>query len=75
MNSDAILGMLTLGTYFTMLVIEAIWPAREFPTIRRWRLVGFGFFAVIMALGVVTPFSCRWSGFYAIVSSTARASA
>ena len=38
-----------------MLAIEAIWPAREFPKIRWWRLVGFGFLAVIIGLGVVTP--------------------
>lgn len=55
MNADAILGMLTFGTYFTMLAVEAIWPARVFPPVRRWRLVGFAFLAVIMSLGIVTP--------------------
>lgn len=55
MNADAILGMLTFATYFVMLTVEAIWPAREFPKVRRWRLVGFATLAVIMSLGVVTP--------------------
>jgi len=55
MKPEDILGLLTPVTYFTMLAIEAIWPAREFPKIRWWRLVGFGFLAVIIGLGVVTP--------------------
>jgi sterol desaturase/sphingolipid hydroxylase (fatty acid hydroxylase superfamily) len=55
MNSEAILGMLTPATYFTMLAIEAVWPARVFPKVRWWRLVGFGFLALIIGLGVVTP--------------------
>jgi sterol desaturase/sphingolipid hydroxylase (fatty acid hydroxylase superfamily) len=55
MNADAILGMLTLGTYITMIAVEAIWPAREFPKVRLWRLVGVGFLVAIMGLGVVTP--------------------
>ena len=55
MNAEAILGLLTPVTYFTMLAIEAIWPAREFPKIRWWRLVGFGFLAAIVGLGAVIP--------------------
>jgi sterol desaturase/sphingolipid hydroxylase (fatty acid hydroxylase superfamily) len=55
MNAADILGMLIPVTYFTMLAIEAIWPAREFPKIRFWRLAGLGFLAVIIGLGVVTP--------------------
>ena len=55
MNADAILGMLTLGTYILMAIIEAVWPAREFPKIRFWRIVGVAFLVVIMALGVVMP--------------------
>src|SRR3954471_18611139 len=55
MNADAILGMLTLGTYVSMLAIEAIWPARAFPKIRLWRLVGVAFLVLIMTLGIVMP--------------------
>lgn len=55
MDADAILGLMTPVTYFVMLAIEAISPAREFPPIRRWRLVGFGFVAMLMTLGIVTP--------------------
>jgi sterol desaturase/sphingolipid hydroxylase (fatty acid hydroxylase superfamily) len=55
MNADAILGILTLSTYFGMLGAEAIWPARQFPKIRFWRLAGLGFLAVLLAFGVMTP--------------------
>lgn len=55
MTADAILGMLTPATYFSMLAVEAIWPARDFPKIRRWRLVGFAFLVMIMTLGIITP--------------------
>jgi sterol desaturase/sphingolipid hydroxylase (fatty acid hydroxylase superfamily) len=55
MSADAILGMLTPLTYFTMLAIEAVWPAREFPKIRLWRLIGIGFVVLIMGFGIVTP--------------------
>jgi sterol desaturase/sphingolipid hydroxylase (fatty acid hydroxylase superfamily) len=55
MNADTILGMLTLGTYLTWMAIEAVWPAREFPKVRWWRLVGVGFLAMIIAFGIVTP--------------------
>src|SRR5258705_303639 len=55
MNADAILGMLTLGTYATMFAIEGLWPARTFPKIRLWKLVGVAFFVLIIALGIVMP--------------------
>src|SRR5258706_15195230 len=55
MNADAILGMLTLGSYVTMLAVEGLWPARTFPKIRLWRLVGVAFLVLIMALGIGMP--------------------
>ena len=55
MNADAILGMLTLGTYVSMFAIESLWPARAFPKIRLWRLVGVAFLVLIMAFGIVMP--------------------
>ena len=55
MNADAILGILTLTTYFGMLAAEAIWPAREFPPVRFWRLAGLGFLALLLAFGVTMP--------------------
>ena len=54
MNAEAILGMLTPATYFILLGIEAIWPARQFP-IRFWRLTGIAFVAVLMTIGIMTP--------------------
>lgn len=55
MNADAILGILTLSTYFGLLAAEAVWPARAFPAVPRWRWVGLAFLAVLMAFGVATP--------------------
>jgi sterol desaturase/sphingolipid hydroxylase (fatty acid hydroxylase superfamily) len=55
MDQDAILGILTLTTYFAMLAAEAIWPARAFPRIRGWRLAGIGFLGVLVAFGAMIP--------------------
>jgi sterol desaturase/sphingolipid hydroxylase (fatty acid hydroxylase superfamily) len=54
-KAEDILGLLTPVTYFMFLGAEAIWPARAFPAIRRWRLVGLGFLAAIMTIGILTP--------------------
>lgn len=55
MKAEDILGLLTPVTYFLFLGAEAIWPAREFPAIRRWRLIGVGFLLLIMTIGILTP--------------------
>jgi sterol desaturase/sphingolipid hydroxylase (fatty acid hydroxylase superfamily) len=55
MDQDAILGILTLTTYFGMLGAEAIWPARVFPKIRGWRFAGIGFLGLLLVVGVMTP--------------------
>jgi len=55
MPADAILGMLTLGTYVTMMAVEALWPARQFPKLRFWRLAGVGFLVMVISIGVMMP--------------------
>jgi len=72
MNADAILGILTLTTYFGMLGTEAIWPARAFPKIRFWRLAGVGFLIVLMAFGVMTPMllPVEWLAQHRLVDGT-----
>lgn len=72
MNADAILGILTLTTYFGMLAAEALWPAREFPQVRYWRLLGLAFLAVLMAFGVTMPLllPVEWLAAHRLLDST-----
>src|SRR5690348_8787466 len=55
MNANAILGLLIPVTYFLMLVMEAIWPARRFPEVKLWRATGVGFLLLGFAASVVVP--------------------
>lgn len=55
MKADEILMLLTPVTYFAMLGIEALFPARKFPKVKRWRLVGVLSFVMFATIGVITP--------------------
>jgi sterol desaturase/sphingolipid hydroxylase (fatty acid hydroxylase superfamily) len=55
MTAIDILGLLTPVTFFAMLAIEAIWPARQYPTIKGWRFVGIGFLVVMATIGTLAP--------------------
>lgn len=55
MELEDILGVLIPVTYLVMLAIEAAWPARAFPPVRRWRLVGLGAMVLLMILNVTLP--------------------
>jgi sterol desaturase/sphingolipid hydroxylase (fatty acid hydroxylase superfamily) len=55
MEAVEIVGMMVPLTFFTMLVIEARWPARIFPPRRGWRWLGVGFLLLIGAVGTVVP--------------------
>jgi sterol desaturase/sphingolipid hydroxylase (fatty acid hydroxylase superfamily) len=55
MKIEDILGLAVPATYLFMYVTEKIWPARRFPKIGWWGLVGIGFMLVMMATGVVFP--------------------
>ena len=52
--ADAV-GLLVPLMFFTMLAVEARWPARRFPPQRGWRWVGVGFLALIATVGAVVP--------------------
>ena len=56
MSAREFIGLLTPATYFGLLALEALRPARAFPKIRAWRLVGLGFVGVAATLGAVVPF-------------------
>src|SRR3954452_9058758 len=48
-------GLLVPVTYVVMLVIEALFPARQFPPISWWRLKGFVFLIAQGLLATLTP--------------------
>ena len=55
MKIEDILGLAVPATYLFMYVTEKIWPARQFPKIGWWGLVGVGFMLAMMTVGVVLP--------------------
>ena len=44
-----------VGTFAALLIADALWPARDFPRIRLWRLGGLLMTAVSLAVATVTP--------------------
>ncbi len=55
METVELVGLLIPTLYFTMLAIEARWPARSFPPRRGWRWIGIGFLLLIATVGSVVP--------------------
>ncbi len=55
MKLEDLLGILVPATFFSMMLLEALFPARKFPARRLWRLVGVGFFLVMGAIATFTP--------------------
>jgi sterol desaturase/sphingolipid hydroxylase (fatty acid hydroxylase superfamily) len=42
-------------TYFLFLIVETLWPAREFPPRKGWQWLGVAFLVLISTVGVVVP--------------------
>ena len=55
MKAEDILALMVPATYLVMLGIEALFPAREFPKVRFWRLLGVLCLVLLMTLGTITP--------------------
>lgn len=55
MGAADILGLLVPVSFFGMLAAEAIWPARTYPRVKAWRLVGVGFLLLGFAIGTAVP--------------------
>ena len=55
MNAEHILLLMVPATYVTMLAIETLFPARRFPKLRWWRLLGTIASTMVLAVGIVTP--------------------
>jgi sterol desaturase/sphingolipid hydroxylase (fatty acid hydroxylase superfamily) len=55
MTLEALLGPAVPATYLLLLILEALRPARVWPAIRGWRLVGGGFFLAMGGIVTVGP--------------------
>ncbi len=55
MEATDLFGVLIPVTYLLMFILERIWPARSFPPIRFWSLIGFGFLMLMATLATVIP--------------------
>ncbi len=55
MNAVDILGLLVPVTYFVFLLVERLWPARDFPPRKGWQWIGIAFLVVISTISVVVP--------------------
>lgn len=55
MNAIDIFGLLIPVTFVVLFALERIWPARQFPPIRFWGLLGFGFLVQIALLANLLP--------------------
>ena len=51
---DAV-GLLVPATFFVMLAVERLWPARSFPERRGWTGLGIGFLLLIGVVSTVVP--------------------
>jgi sterol desaturase/sphingolipid hydroxylase (fatty acid hydroxylase superfamily) len=55
MNAVDILGWLVPVTYFVFLLVEMLWPARDFPPRKGWQWIGIAFLVAISTISVVVP--------------------
>jgi sterol desaturase/sphingolipid hydroxylase (fatty acid hydroxylase superfamily) len=55
MKPEDILALMVPGTYLLMLAIEARFPARQFPKVRWWRVIGMFCLVGALAVGTIVP--------------------
>lgn len=55
MSAIDLIGLMVPVTYFVMLGIESLWPARRFPPRKGWRWTGVGFLVLVGTIGTVVP--------------------
>jgi sterol desaturase/sphingolipid hydroxylase (fatty acid hydroxylase superfamily) len=55
MNATDILGLMVPATYFVLLAIERLWPARDFPPRESWQWIGIAFLLIQGSLATLTP--------------------
>jgi sterol desaturase/sphingolipid hydroxylase (fatty acid hydroxylase superfamily) len=71
-KAEDVLGMMVPATYIFMAIVEKIFPARKFPKVPWWNLLGIGFLLVIGALGAVAPvlLPVEWLAKHRLVDGT-----
>lgn len=55
MDAIDILGLLVPLTYLVMLASESIWPARQFPEVRGWKILGIAFLIAMALVSTIVP--------------------
>jgi sterol desaturase/sphingolipid hydroxylase (fatty acid hydroxylase superfamily) len=55
MKLEDLLGITIFGSYGLMMLLEALFPAREYPARRFWRLRGFLFLLMMAVVATFTP--------------------
>ena len=72
MKLEEILTLAVPGTYAVMYGVETLFPAREFPKIAWWSLVGAGFIALMMSISVIAPLllPVEWLAAHRLVDGT-----
>jgi sterol desaturase/sphingolipid hydroxylase (fatty acid hydroxylase superfamily) len=55
MKTEDIIGLAIVTTWLGMLGLEALFPARPFPRVRGWRIVGALYLLVYLTVGTVVP--------------------
>jgi sterol desaturase/sphingolipid hydroxylase (fatty acid hydroxylase superfamily) len=73
MKLDVILTLAVPATYAVMYGVEMRFPAREFPRIAWWWLVGAGFMALVLSISVIVPLllPLEWLAAHRLVDGTA----
>jgi len=61
-------------TYFTFLLTEKLWPARQFPPRRGWQWIGLGFLVLVMTISTVIvlglfPLAAALTGYFIAFNS------
>jgi sterol desaturase/sphingolipid hydroxylase (fatty acid hydroxylase superfamily) len=71
-KAEDILGMMVPATYLVMAVVEKIFPARQFPKLRWWNLLGVVFLVMMGAVGAVGPMllSPEWLAQHRLLDGT-----
>jgi sterol desaturase/sphingolipid hydroxylase (fatty acid hydroxylase superfamily) len=72
MKPEDIVGIAVPATYILMAIVEKIFPARQFPKLRWWNLLGVVFFVVVGAIGAVTPLllPVEWLARHRLIDAT-----
>ena len=55
MKAEDILGLMVPATFIFFFVTERLFPRREYPKIKLWGLVGFGFLIMVAVISTVAP--------------------